>query len=521
MGRHRIDPYAVAAIHGEEAGPSMHFTPRRIAVTGLVTAIVAAGLAGAQANAFADTRNTPPVHLVVGYKHGAATTSAVRTMSAAGASRRDLGDLNATTVQVPAARSKSMIASLKADPGVAYVEVDHVRKAYGDLLPNDPMFAANLQPELKEVGLPATWHSTTGSSAVTVAVIDTGVTAVGDLAGAVTAGYDFVHNDATPTDDVGHGTTVASLVAARGNNGQGMAGVCWQCKIMPVKVLDRTGSGTDSTIANGITWAAKNGARIINLSLGGPDYGQVLADAIAFANRNGVLVVAAAGNENTSAKSYPAALPDVLAVGATNRCPNFDTDPTCTTGTNSRAPFTNGSSEWVDVAAPGIVAGMDPNGNYSTGEAGTSFSSPIVAGIAGLVKAVHPSWQSWSMEHAIESTATPIGGWLKFGKVNAAKAIWAGTDTTPPTSTGISPAENAKVRGTVTVTPLNVADNMSGIRLAYLFVDNEVYVGQGIAAPWSVKWNSAGRKGSVKLTVKLYDKAGNLRTLTRTVIADN
>ena len=391
----------------------MRLNSRRVTV-GLVSTAVVIGMTSVSTWALADTGSNaaqPPVHLIVGYRLGANPATAVQTMSAMGAARTATGPgqqaldaLHATTVQVPAARSASLINSLRMNPDVEYVEVDHVRKV-AETTPNDPVYARNLQPELREVNLPKTWDRTTGS-AIKVAVLDTGVNPVGDLTGAVAAGYNFVSNNTNARDDYGHGTTVASLIGARGNNDQGMAGVCWSCQIVPVKVLDSTGSGYDSAIAKGIIWAVSNGAKIINMSLGGAAYSAVLADAVAYANANSVLVVAAAGNGNTNVKSYPAAYGDVVAVGATNRCPNFANDPTCTTGTLQRAPFSNfnqGTNKWVDVAAPGIVTAMDSDGNYNTGEPGTSFSAPIVSGIAALVKSVHPEFTGWSLMNAIQS----------------------------------------------------------------------------------------------------------------------
>jgi hypothetical protein len=336
------------------------------------------------------------------------------------------------------------------------------------------------------------------------------VTPAGDLAGAVLSGYDFVNGDSYPADDYGHGTRVASLIAARGNNGAGMAGVCWQCQILPVKVLDHDGSGWDSDIADGIVYAVKQGATIINLSLGGPDSSKVLADAVAYATDRGVMVVAAAGNENTAVKSYPAAYADVLAVGATS-------------GGTARAPFSNynsGASKWVDVAAPGVVTAMAPNGAYPHNQAGTSFATPIVSGIAGLIKTAHPSYTGWSMGYALQASATPIGSWVTSGQVDAAKALTVGTDTTAPASTGISPAQDAKLRGTITVTPVKAGDNWSGIRNVTLYVDG-VFKGWSKVAPYGVKWNSAGRNGPVQLSMRIYDKAGNVRVLSRSITADN
>jgi archaellum component FlaF (FlaF/FlaG flagellin family) len=153
--------------------------------------------------------------------------------------------------------------------------------------------------------------------------------------------------------------------------------------------------------------------------------------------------------------------------------------------------------------------------------AGTSFATPIVSGIAGLIKTVQPSYNGWSMMNAIQSSATPIGSWVSYGKVDAAKALTIGTDTTPPASTGISPANGAKVRGTITVTPVKLTDNWSGIRNVALFVDGVFKGWSARTAPYAVRWNSAGRNGPVKLSLRIYDKAGNVRWLDRWITADN
>ncbi|WP_433374557.1 S8 family serine peptidase [Actinoplanes sp. CA-142083] len=470
----------------------------------LIATTLVAGVAAIPTPALADDNAT--TQLVVGYKNA----DALHHIDSFGAKRYAgvLDALSATRVRVPSKRSASLIAQLRNDPSVSYVEVDQRRKA-SDVTPNDPEYAAGRQPEINEVNFPAAWEVTTGS-AVKVAVVDTGVTQVGDLSGAVLPGYDFVNGDADPSDDAGHGTMVASLIAARGNDGAGMAGACWQCQVLPVKVLDSNGDGWDTDVANGIVWAARQGAKVINLSLGGPGNSKVLSDAVAYANDAGALVVAAAGNENSNVRSYPAAYVDVVAVGATS-------------SGNTRAWFSNynyGTNTWVDVAAPGIVTAMGPDGKYYAQEPGTSFSAPIVSGIAGLVKTAHPSYTNWSLMNAVQRSATPIGSWVYYGKVDAARALTIGTDTTPPSSPGMTPAQGTRVHGTVTVTAGKLTDNWSGIRSVILYVDG-VNKGWTKTAPYGVRWNSAGRNGPVLLSMRIYDKAGNIRVLGRWVIADN
>jgi thermitase len=498
----------------------MKHVTRRVTV-GVLSAAVVATMAGVSTWALAgETPVDAPVRLIVGTKSGADTTAPLRTVSSlgvqaldtAGPAQQAMSALRAQTLQVSKARSDKVIAALRSDPTVAYVEIDHVRKA-SDVTPNDPMYTDGHQVEVDQVRLPAAWETTTGG-AVKVAVLDTGVTKVGDLAGAVIAGWNYVGNSSNTTDDYGHGTTVASIVAARGNNDTGMAGGCWSCVILPVKVLDKNGSGFDSNIAKGVVYAADKGAQIINMSLGGTGYSKTLSEAVAYANRKGVLVVAAAGNAGNTTKMYPAALTDVVAVGATAK------------GSDNRAKFSSynkAGDTWVDMAAPGVITGMDRFGAYHTDEEGTSFAAPMVAGAAGLIKTVHPGYTGWSLQRALLSSARPISttGWSKYGMLDAAKALTITTDVTPPTISGVSaPGSGSRNHGTITVTPTGIADNASGIRNVYLYADG-VYKAQDFTAPYSLKYNSAGRNGTVKLQIRVYDKAGNRTNFERSIIADN
>ncbi|WP_164842257.1 S8 family serine peptidase [Actinoplanes solisilvae] len=470
-----------------------------------------------------------PVQLVVGYKDGANRTVATKTLSSAGArvtvgggvSQTALSEINASRVTVSKGRSAALMSALRNDPNVSYVERDVRKQAFG--VPNDPAFSK--QNEMYTIGAPQAWDTTTGS-AVTVAVIDTGVNAVGDLAGAVLPGYDFVNKDNSAWDDYGHGTSVAALVAARGNNGKGMAGVCWNCNILPVKVLDNTGGGWDSEVAQGIIWAVQRGARILNLSLGGPESSKVLADAVAYANVNGALVVASAGNRGNTTPQYPAAYGDVLTVASSDRCYNWQSDPSCTDGTTTRSYYSSYNapgSVWVDVAAPGTVLSMDRNSNYNTGTEGTSFAAPIVAGAAALIKSRNPSYSGWSLASSIYAGASKhklTNGGVNYGLIDIPASLNVPTDTVAPSLSYILPGNGYYRRGTVAVTPVNLTDNRSGIRMVSLYV-NGVSKGYDSVAPWSVSFNSAGYNGNTKVELRIYDKAGNLKTSSVNVIIDN
>jgi subtilisin family serine protease len=509
----------------------MNSSSRRV-LAGIVTAGLAAGV-GVSGIASPALAADAPVRLVVGLKAGVDVDAPLSTLTGFGLSadaaaggteqRAALAELRAKALDVPKAKAIALAAALKLDPKVSYVQSAQKVAAF-DVNPNDPLYVQNRQRELGQIKVPAAWNTTTGA-AIKVAVIDTGVSAVGDLSGKVLRGYDFVNGDNNATDDgrFPHGTVVSSLIAAKTNNGAGMAGVCAQCQILPVKVLDHNGDGWDDDVAAGVVYAAKQGAKVINLSLGGPGSSPVLQDAVAYANARGSLVVASAGNANSTRRMYPAAYTDVLAVGATNT----------RTGGTARASFSSWGASWVDVAAPGYTAGMWSDGYYcydgdaecTSGEyaiRGTSFSAPLVSGVAALVQSKNPSWSGWSVQRAIRMTATPIGSWVEKGLVNAEAAVaFKGTDTVKPTS-GIGIAKNTLVRGSRTISATSLKDTGgSGIRKVDLLVNGKWHSWDYVS-PFAPKLNTSGKNGSLKVQLRITDKAGNVGWSPATwVIADN
>lgn len=260
-------------------------------------------------------------------------------------------------------------ARLNALPGVVYAEPNYLRRL--NRVPNDAVVRE--QWALSNIQAFEAWDITTGA-AVPIAVIDTGVFADHpDLAGRVLPGYNAINETADSNDDNGHGTAVAGLIAASTDNGIGVAGMCWGCNIMPVKALNAQGGGNDAGVARGVRWAVDNGARIINMSLGGSGDSRLLREAIDYALARNVLVVASSGNERSegNAPNYPAAYPEVVAVGATGN-------------TDVVTGFSN-TGDYVDLTAPGVGLWTTlVDGGYGPPN-GTSFASPYVAGAAGLV----------------------------------------------------------------------------------------------------------------------------------------
>ena len=292
--------------------------------------------------------------------------------------------------------SSAEASKLEKEGKILYKEPNYIRTA--SVNPNDPYF--RYQYSLHNMGCQAGWNIERGySSSVTVAVIDTGVDLHHpDLSSKIVPGYDFINGDSGAYDDNGHGTHVAGIVSAATNNSRGVAGVSWNAKIMPVKVLSAYGYGSDLGVANGIYWAVDHGAKIINLSLGGSGYSQTLANATTYAYNNGVLVFAAAGNDYSSIISYPAGNPNVIGVAATD-------------SRNRRAAFSNYNSS-VDVAAPGVsvlstyIYGRQHVYSYMSG---TSMATPNAAGVAAVVLSKYSSYSVDELSDAVINGSRDLG----------------------------------------------------------------------------------------------------------------
>ena len=228
---------------------------------------------------------------------------------------------------------------------------------------------------LQRVDAPTAWLTTSGAG-VAIAVIDTGVQCPGhpDLAANLLPGYDAITGaTGCPASTHPHGTHVAGIAAAVGNNGIGGAGVAHGARIVPVRVLDDQGGGEDSDVAAGMVWAADHGAAVMNISLGGEWDSPSLRAATAYAIDRGVVLVAAAGNEGSSRRFYPAAYDGVVSVGATN-------------SGDRRTDWSNHGA-WVSLGAPGETILSTCLGGKYCSMSGTSMSTPIVAGVVALMLA--------------------------------------------------------------------------------------------------------------------------------------
>ncbi|WP_375477061.1 S8 family serine peptidase [uncultured Jatrophihabitans sp.] len=339
--------------------------------------------------------------------------------------RRLAGD--AFSVEVPAGKARSAAAALASLPGVGAVERPVIRTFVANPT-NDPSYPKE-SAYLAAVAAPAAWARQRGSASVRIAIVDSGVDATHpDLANKISGRYNADAPGQPVTDAVGHGTFVAGVAAAQTDNGVGIAGAGYNTDLLAVKIAAADGSIPIDDEVAGIRWAVDHGAKIVNLSIAGPDASSSERSAIEYAISKGVLVVAAAGNENSTVKQYPAAYPGVVAVGATD------------TATRRRASFSSRGS-WVTLAAPGVgiysttpLAGSDffpARAGYSSAS-GTSFSAPIVAGEAALLKAQSPGATVAQLRHALTASAHGYRSQgLGAGQVDFARAL----DHLPPTST--------------------------------------------------------------------------------------
>jgi hypothetical protein len=339
--------------------------------------------------------------VLVRFRDGASAATRRGVLSDAGAQASGaVGTTGFVAVKPVDGTVADVATELSHDSQVAEVQVDHTRSALGWEDWVDEPLLDPAWPYLDLARLPAAWQESDGSG-VTIAVLD-GAVAVGDpeLADRVVPGHDVV---TTPVDDAGrvHGTMVAG-VAAAGANGTGSVGAAYGASIMPVRVLDKDGHGTDADVAAGIDWASTHGADVINVSLGGPDPAPVIRAAMVDAVARGSVVVVAAGNSGNDVLQYPAAyaaeIPGVLSVSAVDdEGTLLDSGP---------------ASSWndaVSIAAPGdSILGPTGQGGDGVGS-GTSFASALVSGAAALVLAKHPDWSAAQVADQLTRTARDAG----------------------------------------------------------------------------------------------------------------
>lgn len=426
-----------------------------------------------------------------------------KALASVGAREVDqIKQIGVLVLQVSPKAEAKVVEALSKNPNFVFAEPDYMAKAI--LTPNDPYYFS-YQWHLPKISAPTAWDVTTGVNSVLLSVIDSGVDYNHpDLAGRVTSGYDFVNNDSDPADDNGHGTAVAGTAGAAGNNGLGGTGVAWGIALLPVKALGGDGSGSYSAIANGITYSADRGAKIINLSLGGTSSSRTLQSAIDYAWGKGCLIIAAAGNNGNNIAVYPAACNNVIAVSALNQ-------------SDTRTSWSNYGS-YVDIAAPGEnITTTWPGGGYIS-ISGTSFSSPVVAGAAALALSVNPSLSNSRMVELFKSSSDDIGAsgydvYFGSGRVNASRLVAGATpvaDTVSPVAVVTNPKNGTNISKAKSVSVLSSASDNVLVTRSELYI-NGVRVASSLSGSLSYTWNTSRlARGTYQLQSKAYDGAGNV-----------
>ncbi len=448
--------------------------------------------------------------------------------------------IKVTHLQVPPEAGVTVIENLRRRSDVEFAEFDAVAQVFAPsnttqatFVPNDPYYSTPdssshygsvAQWGLGAVSASSAWAVTLGNLTTVIAIVDTGVDDTHpDLASKVVGEYSYV---GSIKDGFGHGTHVAGIAAAATNNNIGVAGMCPNCGILSVKVLNDQGSGYISDIASGITYAASHGARVISLSLGGSGRTATLQSALAYAVANNALPVCAMGNDGAAMNTpEPAYWHDCLSVIATDQ-------------NGAKASFSNYGMK-ADVAAPGVAilstmptysVTLNTQYGYKTNYdalSGTSMATPMVAGIAGLAISQNPTLTPAQVAGIIEASAGDGVGWspnLAFGVVNAFKAVSSAvhSDYVPPLVNLTSPAEGATVSGMVTMqaaptdntTVHHVDFVQNGTRFMQVLTGASTTTGSGknaVTTPaWTLLWPSTTVfNSSITLSAFAVDVFGN------------
>ncbi|WP_297744234.1 S8 family serine peptidase [Nitrosomonas sp.] len=413
---------------------------------------------------------------------------------------RKIGQSDLYIVDLPEYTEEGVLARLAHHPHLKFAELDHYVPP--TLTPNDPYYPNGWH--LPKISAPAAWDNSQGSG-ITIAILDSGVDSKHpDLAAKMVSGWNFYDNNSNTSDVYGHGTKVAGATAAATNNSTGIAGVAGQAKIMSIRVTDLNGGGYSSMIANGLIYAADHGVRVANISFANQPMRTTTISASQYMKDKGGLVVVSAGNSGIDEKFTPTTA--MIPVSATD-------------GNDVKASWSS-YGDYVSVAAPGTGIWTTTNGGGYSAVSGTSFSSPITAGVIALMMAANTKMKNTDIEKILFSTAQDLGSTGKdpyygYGRVNAAAAVKAVTTTTITSTTDtevpkvsiVDPLSGETVSGLIPV-DIEVSDNV-GVMRTELWVNN-TSVAVDTSAPFAFTWDSRGApNGTASLNVRAIDAAGN------------
>ena len=412
-----------------------------------------------------------------------------------------LQSINVHVIELPSeANEMALVTALQKNPHIKFAELDEVVRP--EMLVNDPYVSKAWH--ISTTRAPNAWDISTGLN-VPVAILDTGVDGTHpDLAANLMSGWNIYDNNSNTADVKGHGTSTAGVAGSIGNNSVGVVGTAWRSKIMPVRISDSTGGSTFSLIANGVTWAADRGAKVVSISYKNLARSSAVTSAAQYIRGKGGVVVVAGGNDGVYDST--AANNSMTVVSATDSADN-------------RTSWSN-YGPYIDVAAPGAyVWTTTKGGGYAQG-IGTSFSTPLVAGVYAMMMAANPTLPPSTLDSILFSTALDRGttGYDQYyghGRVDAYAAVnkaksTVASDTTAPATSIKSPTSGGKVTGVATVDA--AASDTSGIAKVELYAGGKL-VGTDTASPFAFSWDSSQwADGDVALQSKAYDVAGNVGT---------
>lgn len=427
-----------------------------------------------------------------------------------GGQARRIGKSDLFIVDLPATASETAVqAQLARNPHLKFAELD--RRVELGAVSNDPYLGS--QWHLAKIGASAAWDVSVGSG-IKVAILDTGVSASHpDLAANMVPGWNFYANNSDTSDPHGHGTAVAGAAAAVFNNGTGVASVAGGARIMPVRIADANAYAYWSTVAQGLTWAADNGARVANISYVGVAGSSTVQSAAQYMKNKGGLVIVCAGNNGIDEGIAPTST--MIPVSATN---SSDLKTTWSSYGSFVAISAPGQDIWTTTRSSGYAAWS-----------GTSLASPVVAGVVAAMMAAKPTLPASQVESLLYSTSLDLGAagrdsYYGWGRVNAQAAVAAAAsatvaDTTAPTLSFGAPASGASVSGLVTVS-INASDNV-GVARVELRVNGSL-LATDLSAPFQFSWDSTkSPNGSASLQATAFDGAGNSKAVSLSVSVAN
>lgn len=472
-----------------------------------IVAALAVGVAAWGAAQAAQPSEWVKGRVIVQTRAGLSDAELAKIIKPHGGMARRIGKSDLLIIDLPPNMSETAVANqLAHNPHLKFAELDAILKP--TLVTTDPYLGSAWH--ISKIGASTAWDKTLGTG-VTIAILDTGVDgAHPDLAANMVAGWNFYDNNSNASDVVGHGTAVAGSAAAIANNATGVVGVAGAAKIMPIRISDTNGNATGSAIAQGLTYAADKGARVANVSFSGLVGNSTVESAAQYMKSKGGLVVVSAGNKGVN-EGF-AASTTMIPVSATE--------------SNDVLATWSSYGNYVAVAAPGnYIWATNKGGGYGQWW-GTSFASPVAAGVVALMMSARPDLANTKVESLLYSSAVDLGAtgrdiYYGHGRINADAAVTAvanaaAADTQAPTASVSSPVGGATVSGWVAI-DVAAADNVGVTRVDLKANGN--LVASDVTAPYQFSWDSTKSvNGTANLVAYAYDAAGNSKASTTVAI---